>query len=101
MIPDEPPFRSNRTDAATYAAEALDTLLQGIALDERQQGYVREMLVSAFDDGETQGAFRALWVLAIAHRNAKHNAEVQAALCEVVQLLAPDVAATWDNDKTR
>jgi hypothetical protein len=96
-MPDEPPFRSNRTDAATYAADALESLLQGIALDERQQGYVREMLVSAFEDGETQGEFRALWVLAIAHRNAQ-RAATKAALIEVVQLLAPDVAATWDKE---
>jgi hypothetical protein len=78
--PDEPPFRSNRTDAATYAAEALESLLQGIALDERQQGYVREMLVSAFEDGETQGEFRALWVLTIAHRNAQSPANEGGAL---------------------
>jgi hypothetical protein len=95
VIPDEPPFRSNRTDAESYAEEALESLLQGIALDERQQGYIREMLVSAFEDGETQGEFRALWVLAIAHRNAQSPA-TKAALVEVVQLLAPDVAATWE-----
>jgi hypothetical protein len=95
--PDEPPFRSNRTDAATYAAEALDTLRCRMPIPgEQRRGYLRDALAEAFAQGELQGEFRALWVLAIAHRNAKHNPEVQAALVEVVQLLAPDVAATWE-----
>jgi hypothetical protein len=96
MIPDEPPFRSSRTDAETYAADALDSLRCLMAIPgEHRRGYIRDALSEAFAQGELQGEFRALWVLAIAHRNAQ-SAETKAALCEVVQLLAPDVAAMWN-----
>jgi hypothetical protein len=94
--PDEPPFRSNRTDAESYAAEALDTLRCRMPIPgEHRRGYIRDALAEAFAQGELQGEYRALWVLAIAHRNAQSPA-TKAALVEVVQLLAPDVAATWE-----
>jgi hypothetical protein len=74
MIPDEPPFRSNRTDAESYAAEALDTLRCRMPIPgEHRRGYIRDALAEAFAQGELQGAFRALWVLAIAHRNAQSD----------------------------
>jgi hypothetical protein len=62
---------------------------------EHRRGYIRDALAEAFAQGELQGEYRALWVLAIAHRNAQSPA-TKAALVEVVQLLAPDVAATWE-----
>lgn len=64
---------------------------------EHRRGYIRSALSEAFAQGELQGEFRALWVLTIAHRNAR-SAETKAALLEVVALLAPDVAATWDKE---
>lgn len=93
---DEPAFTSTRTDAESYADNALISLPQGIRLDERQQGYVREMLVSAFDDGELQGEFRALWILVCAERRAG-SPEARALIRQCIALLAPDVQG-WEID---
>lgn len=94
---DEPAFTSTRTDASAYADNALASILQGAPLDERQQGYVREMLQTAFEDGEMQGEFRALWILVIAEKRAP-SAEVRWAIRECIQLLAPDIQG-WEIDE--
>ena len=88
--PDEPGFISTRTDAETYADTALASLLQGVPLDERQQGYVREMLYMAFDDGERQGEFRALRILCIAEQRAP-NLMAKALVRRCMRFLAPDM----------
>lgn len=87
---DEPAFTSTRTDPANYADTALASILQGVRLSTRQRGYVREMLESAFDDGERQGEFRALWILVIAEKRARSD-DARALIRECLQLLAPDV----------
>lgn len=94
MTHDEPGFISTRTDAASYADTALASLLQGIRLDDRQQGYVREMIQSAFEDGEMQGEFRALWILVCAERRAQ-GAEARALVRRCLALLAPDIQG-WE-----
>jgi hypothetical protein len=93
---DEPAFTSTRTDAASYADRAVESLLHGIPLSTRQQGYVREMLISAFEDGERQGEFRALWILIIAQKHARGD-EAQTLLRPCIALLAPDVEG-WEID---
>lgn len=87
---DEPGFISTRTDAASYADMALASILQGVRLSTRQQGYVREMVQSAFEDGELQGQFRALWILTIAERRAA-SSEARSLIRACMRLLAPDM----------
>ncbi len=91
---DEPGFISTRTDAANYADRGLAAILQGTPLLERQQGYIREALESAFEDGERQGEFRALWILVIAEKHA-HSAEAHALIARCIALLAPDLQG-WE-----
>jgi len=93
---DEPGFISTRTDAGTYADMALASILQGTPLDERQRGYVREMIESAFEDGERQGEFRALWILVVAEKRAE-SAEALALIRRCIALLAPDIQG-WEID---
>ena len=93
---DEPAFTSTRTDASSYADRALASILQGAPLDERQQGYVREMIESAFEDGERQGEFRALWILVVAEKRATRSARALIRRC--IHLLAPDIQG-WEIDK--
>ena len=88
--PDEPGFISTRVDADSYADDALASLLRGVALSQRQQGFVREWLVTAYDDGETQGEFRALWILMVAEHRAP-TADARALIRRCMRLLAPDV----------
>lgn len=91
---DEPGFISTRTDASAYADTALASILQGAPLDERQQGYVREMLESAFEDGERQGEFRALWILVVAEKRAQSD-DARALIARCIALLAPDIQG-WE-----
>lgn len=93
---DEPGFISTRTDAASYADQALASILQGAPLDERQQGYVREMIQMAFEDGEMQGEFRALWILVVAEKRAAFGHE-RALIRQCIALLAPDIQG-WELD---
>jgi hypothetical protein len=95
--PDEPGFLSTRTDAETYADNALASIRSGAPLSERQQGYVREMLISAFDDGERQGEFRALWILIIAEKRTR-NPESIGLIRRCLALLAPDIQG-WEIDE--
>jgi len=94
---DEPGFISTRTDASAYADRGLASILQGAPLDERAQGYVREMLESAFEDGERQGEFRALWILVIAERHVGSLEEL-ALIRRCIALLAPDVQG-WEIER--
>ncbi len=91
---DEPGFISTRTDASTYADRGLASILQGVPLDERQRGYVREMIESAFEDGERQGEFRALWILVVAEKRAQ-TPEAHALIARCIALLAPDLQG-WE-----
>lgn len=90
----EPGFVSTRTDASSYADRALESIQQGVKLSERQQGYVREMLESAFEDGERQGEFRALWILVVAEKRAA-SAHERTLIRQCIALLAPDIQG-WE-----
>lgn len=91
---DEPGFISTRTDASSYADTTLASILQGTPLDERQRGYVRELLESAFEDGERQGEFRALWILVVAEKRAQSD-EARTLIGRCIALLAPDIQG-WE-----
>ena len=90
----EPPTWTNtRTDADSYADRALDDLLSHIRLGNRSQCYVRDGLAESFTRGEEQGETRALRLLLLARARWSDDPLVEAALIEVVRLLAPDVGA--------
>lgn len=84
--------RNTRIDADSYAEEAMQNIARAVgALSPRRRGYVRDEIADAFEEGEHQGLCRALRILSIAQRKAT-SPEIRAALAEVSQLLAPDVA---------
>jgi hypothetical protein len=84
---DEPRYTSTRTDADSYADQALTSMQQhGAKFLERQQDHVRDALVEAFLAGEHQGECRAIVVLSIARRHATDPA-TRAALGACLRVL--------------
>lgn len=92
-IDHRPTWPNLRTDRDSYADGALSDLLSHIRLGLRSQCYVRDSLAEAFTRGEEQGATRALRVLLLARVRWQDDPLVEAAIFEMVALLAPDVAA--------
>jgi hypothetical protein len=91
--PHRPTWTNLRTDRERYADGALDDLLSHIQLGNRSQCYVRDSLSEAFGRGEEQGETRALRLLLLARVRWSGDPLVEAAIREIVTLLAPDVGA--------
>lgn len=89
---DEPIFfPSRRTDAESYADAVIGPLSGIIApLSVRRQGYIRDELIDAFQEGEHNEKLRALTILRIARERTRDPA-IYALLEELAYLLAPDL----------
>jgi uncharacterized protein (DUF1330 family) len=88
---DEPAYTSDRTDAESYADQALATMQHhGAKFLERQRGHVRDALTEAFLDGEHNECLRALTILRIA-RERTDDQDMRALLLEVAYILSPDL----------
>jgi hypothetical protein len=90
---DEPGFISTRTDASAYADRAL-TPFEDERVSFRVQCHIRDAIESAFEDGEMQGEFRALWILVVAEKRAD-SPEALALIRRCIALLAPDIQG-WE-----
>lgn len=85
-------WQNTRTCAAEIAEDALGDLELLLTFkNDRARAIVRDMLGETFAIGEIQGETRALRILTVALARAR-NEEARAAIREVVQLLAPDIA---------
>lgn len=89
----EPALWANtRTDPATYADEALAELRGAVRVKGAQlRGYIHDALLLAFEAGESQGEERALKLLLLARVRWSDDPLVEAALIEVISLLAPEI----------
>jgi hypothetical protein len=87
-----PTWQNTRTDPDTYADGALDDLLSHVRIvSAKTQCYIRDSLSEAFACGEKQGETRALRLLLLARVRWADDPLAEAAIIEIVQLLAPDV----------